>query len=128
MLDVLSAPLNFKFIDHTTSKSNKKGQMSGKIVPADEFEVLVRKWGRLSRPKLYVRHMLLRPFMLEQLDNSGLNFTFINVIRDPVEHAISQWYYNQTGSEFGLVMTKSRDHRVENATNLIRYPNTLNSS
>ena len=64
--------------------------------------------------------MLLEPFMTEQLDASDLNYTFINIIRDPVEHAISQWYFNQTGSEFGLAMSKSRDHRVDNVTNLIR--------
>ena len=49
MLEVLSQPLNFKFIDHTTSLKKKDGQSSKKIVPPGEFEQLVKKWQRLFR-------------------------------------------------------------------------------
>ena len=41
-----------------------------------------------------------------------MKVAFINLIRDPMEHSISQWYFNQTGTAF------TRDLR-QNFTDLV---------
>ena len=43
--------------------------------------------------------MYFEKFLPLLMNKANINFVFINLIRDPVEHAISQWYFKQSGSK-----------------------------
>lgn len=45
-----------------------------------------------------------------RVNRAKLKYAFINVIRDPIDHLVSQWYFSQSGTPF----SKDSDSRKTN--------------